>query len=43
MEVLGIMGMTFGGAAMAFALAAMGKVTQLENKLKEAGLLKGED
>lgn len=40
MEVFGLMGFMVGTIGMTFGLIALAKTTQLEQKLKDAGVLK---
>lgn len=38
MEIIGIIGMSFGILGFVFGLAALSKLTKLEQRLKDAGI-----
>jgi hypothetical protein len=42
MEAFGIIGMSLGTMGFIFGMAALAKVSKLENQLKETGVLKKE-
>ena len=39
METFGVVGMSFGASGLVFAMIALAKISKLEKKLKETGVL----